>query len=260
MVRIVIFVGMLREEKVLNKKQLIVAWVIVLIIQFSIPALAYFENYPPYKFKNGAPNHLKLEALVDFDKAEYKSKDGQVFVKFKETPDSLDFIVRDGNITLVQLKDKKAGLPLPSAVYKIDLDRNGLEDFIILYSYRGSGLAASEDRMEIYLKKNDKEYQKISYDTMSAMIEDFVDLNTDGKYEAIITNFYSGLKHNYFTYNIYEIKDSGLFNADSKFKGFPKFVWITDKPNDKDTTHLTKEERIDHTEKKDKSISYEIIK
>jgi hypothetical protein len=150
--------------------------------------------------------------------------------------------------------------PMPWAVYRVDLDKNGLEDFIIFYSYRGCGLAASADKVEIFLKKQGGEYQKISYDVMSAGIEDFIDLNHDGQYEVIITDFYSGKKHNYFTYSIYEFKDYKLVNADLKFSGFPKFVWITYKPNDKDTTHLTDDEKAQHVDKKNESINYEVLK
>lgn len=218
---------------------------------------AYFDNYPPYSFSKGAFAHLDTKSLVDFDKSKYKSKDGKIVARLKEKAESFDFFLKDGKLFLARIKEDS--LPLPNSVYQADLDGNGLKDFIILYNYRGSGLASQKDRVELFLKEKQATYQKISYDTYSSGLEDFVDLNKDGKYEVIITDFYSGSNHNYFTYNIYKIIDYKLVNADAEFKGFPKFVWITHKRNDKDTVHLTNEEKLSLTEKKNSSIQYEEV-
>lgn len=220
-------------------------------------AYPYFDNYPPYSFKKGPPEHLEAKSLVDFDKPKYKSRDGKITAKLKEKADSFDFILRDGRLVLAQIKKDEP--PLPNSVYQADLDANGLKDFIIFYNYRGNGLAAQRDKVEILLKKKQGVYQKVSYDTFSAGLEDFIDLYRDGKYEVIITDFYGGSKHNYFTYNIYKISDYRLVNADAQSKGFPKFIWFTYNKNDKDTLHLSQEERLSHTEKKNTSIQYEDI-
>lgn len=219
---------------------------------FCNDAFSYFDKYPPFLFKDGSPVHLETKALVDFDKPRYESKDGKISVVLKEDADSFDFILKDGNLILMEIKTKIT--PLPYSLYQADLDHNGLKDFIIFNSYRGNGLGAMMDKVEIFLKKEDGAYSKISYDTLSAGIEDFVDLNRDGKYEVIITGLYGGTKHNYFTYNIYKISHYELVNSDSQFKGFPKFIWFTYNENDKDTIHLTQEERRLHTGEKNTSI------
>jgi len=218
----------------MNKKQLIVAC-LVLSGWVSI-ASAYMDNYPPYKFKDGPYKHLETDAFIDYDTPEYRSKDGRVVIKL-EKPFGL--IIQDG--TLVLAKVKENGDPLPYAVYWGDVDNNGFKDFLAFYHWGASSFAGG--RGEIYLNKDGKSYQKIVYETIRGGLEDFVDIDKDGKYEVIITDVYAGAKHNYFTYNIYEIKGYNLANANARFNGFPKFVWITNKPNDKDTTHLTKEER-----------------
>lgn len=215
---------------------------------------SYFDNYPPYTFKNGPPSHLEAKTLVDFDKSKYKSRDGKIVARLQEKADSFDFFLKDGKLVLAQIKEEAP--PLPNSVYQVDLDSNGLKDVIIFYNYRGNGLGAQKDKVEIFLKKKQGAYQKISYDTLSGGLEDFVDLDKDGRYEVIITDFYSGSKHNYFTYNIYKLTNYKLVNADAQFKGFSKFVWITYKRNDKDTTHLTQEEKLLHTEQKNNSIQY----
>lgn len=224
---------------------------------FCKNSFAYFDNYPPYSFKKGPPSHLEAKSLVDFDKSRYKSRDGKIIARLKEKADSFDFLLKDGKLLLARIRDDS--VPLPNSVYHVDLDGNGLKDFIIFYNYRGNGLGAQKDRVEIYLKKKQGVYQKISYDTYSSGLEDFVDLDKDGKFRVIITDFYSGDKHNYFTYNIYKFAGYKLVNADDAFKGFPKFIWITYKKNDKDTAHLTQEERSSFAEKKNNSIQYEEI-
>ncbi|MCK9604510.1 MAG: VCBS repeat-containing protein [Candidatus Omnitrophica bacterium] len=235
----------------------ILTFILTCLIFSSCPAFAYFDNYPPYSFKNGPSRHLEANPLVDFDKAKFKSKDGKIYVRLKESADSFDFILKDTKLVLAYIKGEK--LPLPNSVYQIDLDGNGKKDFIVFYNYRGKGIEAQKDMVEIYLKRKEGLYRRISYDTFSAGLEDFVDLDRDGKYEVIITGFCRGDKHNYFTYNIYKPKGGRLANADAQFKDYPKFIWITHKKNDKDSTHLTKEERSEHTIKKNDSIRYHDI-
>lgn len=240
----------------MNKKQLIIVFSVLFLI--CTPAFAYLKNYPPHKFKDGIPKHLQVKALVDINKAEYKSKDGDVSVKLKERPNAFDFILKQGNLVLAKIKEKE--MPVPYAVYWADLDNNGLKDFMVFYNYKGTDLEGFRDRVDIFLKVNKKTYQRISYDTMSAGLEDFVDLNKDGKYEVVITDLYKKKKHNYFTYNIYEFKNYKLVNANANFKGFPKFIWMTYKSNDKDTAHLTKEEREKYVAGINNSIEYQEIK
>lgn len=234
---------------------------LILVLTFLFlsfhPTFAYFDNYPPYKFISGPPKHLEAKSLVDFDKSKYKSKDGKIITRLKETADSFDFILKDGKLVLASIREEKT--PLPNSVYQVDLDGNGKKDFIVFYNYRGSGLESQKDMVEIFLKRKEGVYRRISYDTFSAGLEDFVDLDRDGKYEVIVTGFYHGVKHNYFTYNIYKFKDNKLINADSQFKDYPKFVWITYKKNDKDTVHLSEEERAGHVDKQNSSIQYEEV-
>lgn len=207
----------------MNKKQLMVAWVMSFF--WIASALAYYENYPPYKFNQAPYKHLNAEPLAD--------KDYPPFIK------------------------KNSDLSSPHRIYKFDIDGNGLEDFIVLLHQGATSLG---DEGEIYLKRQQGGYQKISYESSGIWIEDFTDINRDGRYEVIITDIYAGEKHNYFVYDVYEFKDYRLVNADNKFKGFPKFVWMTNKPNDKDTVHLTKEARSKHVEEKNRGIKYEVIK
>lgn len=224
---------------------------IIATMLFVGTALAYDRNYPPYLFKDGAPEHIKAELLVDYKKTEYESEDGQVQVKLIEETDGVSLMIRDGKIELNTLV-----IPYARAVYWVDLDNNGLRDFIVLYISRANGLGLEGDTVEIFLKAGQTEYRKISYEATYAGIEDFVDLDKDGDAEVIITGFYRGSKHNYLTYSIYEFEGLKLFNADDKYNGFPKFIWFTFEPNDQDTENLTTDIRSCSVKEKDRAISY----
>ena len=169
--------------------------------------------------KTVLPIICKLQALIDSSKSEYVSSDGKISASLKITKSGIEFQVKDNEVVVVSKKSKK--LPIPYAVYQTDIDGNGLNDFIVFYNYRDWFLnGIKEDKVEIFLKRNEGAYQKIAYDAMTAGLEDFVDLDRDGKYEVIITNMNRVKKRNYFIYNIYEFKDFSLSNSDDKFEGF----------------------------------------
>ena len=239
----------------MKRSNVILLVLVVVICYYSGCALAYEDSYPPYKVKDGPPSSLDLEALVDYDREEYKSEDGSIIAKLQETSDDLDFLVQEGNYILAEKQNRE--IPFPFAVYRADVDGNGLEDFIIFSSYRGCGLGALSTMTEMFLKKPEGGYQRIYYDSFCSGLEDIVDLDNDGKYELITLDMHYAGKHNYWAYNIYRFENYKLVNADAEFEGFPKFIWYTDKPNDKDTTHLNSDQRKEFTRFKDRLIRYE---
>lgn len=231
---------------------------IIFLTAFAFNASAYFENHPPYKSKEKPFKSLNVPLLVDYDHPEYKSIDGKIVIRLKETADTLDFFIKVGGLILVKMTERES--PVPYAVYQSDLDKNGLMDFIVFYNFRANGLAAYESMTDLFLNMGGKGYRKISFKSMNVGLEDYVNLNNDDKNEVIITDTFCGEEHCYFSYSIYEFKDGRLVNADAKFKGFPKFIWMTNKPNDKDTVHLTAQERASQVVKKNEAIQYSEIK
>ena len=221
-------------------------------------AYGYWENYPPFSFKDKSPAHLNVKPLVSGE-GDYKSEDGAVLVYLKEPkPFEVEFFLKVGKTVLVTSGRDMEGYPF--TVYKADLDNNGHDDFIVFYNSRGPGLGGHQDRVEIYLQRNEGGFEKISYDIFDAGIEDFIGPDRDGKYKVIITGFYQGDWHNYFTYDLYEFRAYQLVNADGEIGGFPKFVQFTDKPNDQDTGRLTQKERLQQTRQKNDSIFYEDVR
>ena len=231
----------------------------VALVLLSIPTFAYFEDYPPFNLEKQI-SFSSLKPIVDLDEPNYRV--GDVAVSRKETKKGVELIIKDGEKTILKktnLLGYRNDTAIPYEVYYFDIDKNGLMDFVVFSNWDGAGLASFNDHVDIFLKKEKGSYQHISYDTMKAGIEDFVDLDRDGKHEIIITGVYGGPAHNYFTYSLYRLKGYKLENADSKVNGFPKFVWMTNKPNDKNTTHLSKKECALDTVEKNKSVSYETI-
>ena len=241
------------------KKSLIAITIFCFLAQYSY---AYFEKYPPHKFKEEPYDHLKVEPVVSYGSSlanEFTTTDGMVEVRMRGYKEGVYFVIRDEKNVLMEDKDINGTIPRPWDVYWMDLDGNGFKDFIVISHYMGNGLAAYNDRVDIFLKKKSGDYSRISYDSMMAEIRDFTDINGDGRYETIITGFYYGKNHNYFTYSIYDISVDGLVNADKNYEEFPKFIWFTNDPNDKNTTHLTLKEKKEHIEKKDSSVQYSMV-
>lgn len=231
-----------------------------LYVLFSISTSnAYFENYPPFSFKE-VKSPMSLKPIVDAATTEYKN--GGIVVERNQTKDGVQLLIKDEKKVLIQksnIQGYRNETLIPYQIYHFDIDKNGLLDFVVFSNWDGVGLAAFNDHVDIFLKMENEFYRRISYNSMKARIDDFVDIDKDGEYEIIITGLYQGRRHNYFTYNLYRLNSYKLKNADSKTTGFPKFIWMTNAPNDKDTLHLTKKERALHTAGKNKSISYETV-
>ena len=228
--------------------------ILVFFLSICSNAFAYVEQYPPYNFKDGPPDHLEAELLVNNDNSEYKSEDGKVSVRLNKTEIGVELVITESNYIIVN-KDV-VGLPLPYAVYMVDLDGNSHQDFIVFYRYGDLKKGIKEERVEIFLKREEAYFQKISYDSLTAGLGDFVDMDKDGSYEVIISGMYQGTRRKYFDYNIYDIIDYRLLNADGKFKDFPKFIRYTFKANDENAKSLTEEERSLITSEKNSSILY----
>ncbi len=230
-------------------------------------AFAYVETHPPYALKDGPYQSLSAKPVQDSDHPQYQSPDGKITISVKSSTEEefWDYLLQDASTVLAQRHIEYA--PIPFEIYYVDVNGDGLEDFVVFMTYMAMGMPSLHERVEIFLKKKEGGYRQIGYDAVAVSIKDFVDLNHDGKYEVIITGFYEqgGTKkdrraHNYFSYSVYEFNGYRLQNADKKYKGFPKFVWFTDRPNDKDSDKVSLKERREHVREKEKGITYKDIK
>lgn len=200
---------------------------ISLFINFS-SVFAYYENWPPYTFNQGPYKSLNTKPLDD--------KDIPSFVWDNSN------LEQDGDLRFY-------------TVYKFDLQGNSLDDYIVEHT-APSPLTNSVD---IFLKKRKDGFQEISYSSVAVGPEDIVDLNKNGQYEVIIGSLYECRRHNYIEYSVYQITGYKLINVDNMFNGFPKFVQMNKKSNDKDTVHLTWQERKNFIKEKNIDIRYESL-
>jgi len=244
----------------MNRKQLLVS---LLCLFFSaITVSAYNEDYPPYKFGSEFKNHFKLQNLAGnkpiYEDINYQHKDKKSsFELVKADPEQYfgisSLVIKINNKTVLNNKYHSNVI----GFYKADIDKNGFDDYIVISIDVGNGLLGfAFGKIYIFLAKPDGNYQTIYFDSVYPSEKDFIDMDKDGISEIIIGGYENIGKHAYWTYNIYEIKSYKLVNANAKFKGFPKFIWFTDKPNDKDTGHLTQEVRSKYMGKADSKIKY----
>lgn len=246
---------------------------IFMLVSFIPGALAYVDDYPPFKFKESPPRCLKTEPLITDqdlyrteDKVEYTSKDGKVFAAagWVNTSNSSDcsLLIRDGGFALV---DEVTDFHL-TAVYRADVDGNGKKDFIVFKDYLGQGSGCWHDLVEIYLKEREGVFHRIAYDTENAVLGDFVARGGKGRFAVLITDqvYWEDLRstergHWCFSYDIYEFKGFRLVNANAKHRGFPKFVWWKFKPNDEDFPRMTRKQKAAETKTKNASIQCQIV-
>ena len=214
-------------------------------------AMAYIEEYPPHAKDDAARAVTSLRPVVDTDNSRYRA--GKVEVRLTDERIS----IRDGRTVLVDSRGHtiaEAGeRPVPVEVYHLDLDGNGQLDFIVHSWYGGTGLASLTYRVDMYLRGTDGSYSRIQYETLSPDARDYTDLDGDGIPEILVTGTYSGDQHNYYTYHAYRARGGRLLPAVG-VEGLPKYIWMTVKPNDQDTTHLTRQQRVAHTRRVDASI------
>ena len=195
----------------------------IFFISFS-RAFAYYDNWPP--FKQGDYRCLNLVPVPD--------KDIPSFIRDHSDLDEGRNIKFD-------------------EVYKGDLTGHGQGDFVVLHTEPSLYL----NGVDLYLKTG-QGYRMVTYRSVAVAPQDFI-VNKDGQPSIVVSSVYWSHGHNYMAYSVYQIQDYTLVNADGKFRGFPKFVFMSNKSNDQDTGRLTQKERLQQTSQKNNSITYEDI-
>lgn len=249
----------------MNKKQLLVTLVISLLA-ISTSVFAYNEDYPPYKFGKEFKSYFKLQNLdgkkpiYENDDYHYRNKTNS-FELIKTNPHdsfSIDGLVIKANNKIILSNNEH---PHVTGFFMADIDANGVDDYIVISYSVGNGLLAfAFGRIYLFLGRPDGNFETVYFESIYPSESDFLDIDKDEKCELIIGGFEWVGRHSYWTYSIYEIKNYKLVNVNSKFMGFPKIIWFTHKPNDKDTVRLTQRERASLVDKMDNSIEYGEIK
>lgn len=122
-------------------------------------------------------------------------------------------------------------------------------DFLLHFSCGGNGLNADFNEVTVLLS-NDKGYEATSIQTFGGGPDNHY-VKIEGKPHFIMKSFggiaecLDGKTHNFWTYNLLEIKGDTLYLANQNHRNFPKTIWYTFEPNSKETDMLLKKDKED---------------
>lgn len=200
-----------------------------------------FEKFKQIKYRSAAywkPNpvfvgddvKLQWQAIVKISKGRATT----IRITSENNRDVDSIIITRGNRVLLACVEPSMfspvnlGLPIRVA----DFNSDGLEDMKFVVSYHGCGLAAMFHRIYYLIQKSDGGFYKVSFDDM--LFEDMNrrerDMDGDGNYEIITMAVQYHKEHNYWTFNIYNIAETGLVNRSKRF-GYPIMVQYLNRQN-----------------------------
>lgn len=132
-----------------------------------------------------------------------------------------------------------------SDVLVADFNNDNLLDLKLVNYYYGSGGYNYATNVYYLLQIASNKFKIISY------FDDFegfknrveVDFDNDGKFEIITQTFYNYQKHNYWRFDVFQIKDYKLVNMNKKF-AYPFFVQLLYYQNYKASTKIPLKENF----------------
>lgn len=122
-------------------------------------------------------------------------------------------------------------------------------DFLLHFYCGGNGLNADFNEVTLLLS-NDKGYEATSIQTFGGGPENHY-VKIEGKPHFIMKSFggvtecLDGKNHNFWIYNLLEIKGDTLYLANQNHRNFPRTIWYTFEPNSKETDILSKKDKRD---------------
>ncbi len=136
-------------------------------------------------------------------------------------------------------------------VWWADLNKDGKEDFLVRVWLGGCGTIYTFSCHVAFILSNNGGYKVTTVQTLWSGTEYFVDLKGDGRCQFIQTSFVHGRPersrdgkfHNFWVYNLLEISGCRLVLTETLDRRFPKWIWYTHKPNHKNTTLITAEQK-----------------
>jgi hypothetical protein len=235
--------------------------VTILWLMFSGICFGYPEPYGPFE-KNEKPKLFKIHSCKEVRPKDpnswYEGQEAMVAYSESGREVHIRYHPKENHVTaaLLDINEKVICGPVVilslcspmSNVYQADLNGDNKEDFIILTSTMGCGLAA-HGCMSTFVLSSYKDYKITPVYSMSPGPEDFVTLDDDGKCCFVHTSFVYGEKgrdgkvHNYWVYNLLRFWGNKVILDNSVDGRFPKWIWYTFKPNNKATTQLNEEQK-----------------
>jgi hypothetical protein len=209
----------------------------------AAPAGAYLEAYPPHAFDDDRLGSLDTRPAIAAEAREGAFGDAALTIrKFPSPADpsaSAVEVLAAGQVAASVNAD--GAYPVIGPVYTADLDGNGLGDVAVQADYAPGGAGASRDEVVLLLQTEPGRFRRIEYSTYGFDPRDFVDPDRDGRREVLILNLESlddaeGKPQAFWVYRLYAFEKYELKLAARS--GFPKFIWFTKSPNDRETNRL----------------------
>lgn len=125
-----------------------------------------------------------------------------------------------------------------------DINGDGLKDVKIGSPYMGNGIASLNVKVIYLFQRQDHSFNKISFDDKSYPNIPERDFDGDGNYEIITMELVGHENHNYWVFNIFDYKDNGLVNANSK-DNYPIMIQYLYRKNFEITDKVSREKMKD---------------
>jgi hypothetical protein len=133
-------------------------------------------------------------------------------------------------------------------VYESDLNQDGHKDYILIKYAGGNGIGAGTADIGFLLSS--EAFPGYTFQVMVTMYPDDMDFVViDGKPHFIHCSFhYGGIckdnkNHNFWAYNLYRFDGDELVLSNNSSREFPKTIWYSFKPNNKETDLLYPEQK-----------------
>jgi hypothetical protein len=129
--------------------------------------------------------------------------------------------------------------------YEGDLNGDTYPDYVFVKYFNGNGLAWGYANVGLVLSEGDNDFSVEVVESYAPEPKDFISIN--GQTAFIHASFQygdlctDGKYHNFWVYRLYSIDDNQIAPADHLSPDFPKVVFYSFKPNQKETNLLTQE-------------------
>ncbi|WP_395057046.1 hypothetical protein [Flavobacterium sp.] len=207
-----------------------------------------FENFPAIKYKEY--KNWKTEDSIetkDFISRinyipKFYNKLNSLTIKLTVF-DSLEYTeikIYKKNKEIQKIIEKRMSIITePTSVYVEDINSDGLKDLKFLIPNYGCGNYNYYCEVFYLIQNKNGTFDKISYSDIFIEYINRVerDFNNDGKFEIITQTFESYKKHNYWSFNIYNLKN-GKFENVNNLANYPILVPLD---NYKMTTKISRE-------------------
>ena len=127
--------------------------------------------------------------------------------------------------------------------YEGDLNGDTYPDYVFVKYFNGNGLAWGYANLALVLSEGDNDFSVQVVETYAPEPKDFISIN--GQTAFIHASFQhgglctDGKYHNFWVYRLYSIENNQIVPADHLSPDFPKVVFYSFKPNQKETNLLT---------------------